>query len=140
MMRLMIEFAYTGSVNVTVDNAQELLLAADQFNINEIVKICSDFLEEQLCPENCIGIWQFSRIAITYQLPSKAYQYIIDHFEEVVSNEEILQLSLSELLDILGKDDLNVKDERSLFRLVTQWISHNPEEREESILVLLTKV
>lgn len=56
MMRLIIEFAYTGSVPVTAENVQELLLAADQFNVMDVVQTCCDFLGEQLRAENCIGI------------------------------------------------------------------------------------
>ncbi|XP_074543289.1 kelch-like protein 10 [Halichoeres trimaculatus] len=140
MMKLMIEFAYTGSVSVNEDNVQELMLAADQFNITDIVKACCDFLGEQLCPENCIGIWRFSNITLTYGLQSKAFNFITNHFQKVVSTEEFLQLSLEELLDILEKDELNVSDERFLFRAVTTWIHHNPEEREKHITMLLSKI
>uniref|UniRef100_A0A8C9WW43 Kelch like family member 10 n=1 Tax=Sander lucioperca TaxID=283035 RepID=A0A8C9WW43_SANLU len=126
MMQLIIEFAYTGSVSVTEDNAQELLLAADQLN--------------QLCPKNCIGIFQFTNICFASELQHKAYRCIIDHFEEVVFSEEFLQLSVQELTDILDRDDLNVRKESSVYESILRWITHVPEKRKGHITVLLSKV
>uniref|UniRef100_A0A3Q1IH28 BTB domain-containing protein n=1 Tax=Anabas testudineus TaxID=64144 RepID=A0A3Q1IH28_ANATE len=140
MMELIIEFAYTGSISVTEDNVQELLLAADLLNVVDVVQICSDFLSEQLCPENCIGIWQFTNICFCSELQRKAYSYIIDNFEEVVSQEEFLRLSAQELTDIIEGDDLNVRKESTVYESILHWIAHIPEERETHIAVLLSKV
>uniref|UniRef100_A0A7N6AKN6 BTB domain-containing protein n=1 Tax=Anabas testudineus TaxID=64144 RepID=A0A7N6AKN6_ANATE len=140
MMELIIEFAYTGSISVTEDNVQELLLAADLLNVVDVVQICSDFLSEQLCPENCIGIWQFTNICFCSELQRKAYSYIIDNFEEVVSQEEFLRLSAQELTDIIEGDDLNVRKESTVYESILHWIAHIPEERETHMAVLLSKV
>ncbi|XP_028453629.1 kelch-like protein 10 isoform X1 [Perca flavescens] len=140
MMQLIIEFAYTGSVSVTEDNAQELLLAADQLNVMDIVQIGCEFLGEQLCPKNCIGIFQFTNICFSSELQHKAYRCIIDHFEEVVFSEEFLQLSVQELTDILDRDDLNVRKESAVYESILRWITHVPEKRKGHITVLLSKV
>ncbi|KAK9526757.1 hypothetical protein VZT92_015440 [Zoarces viviparus] len=140
MMQLIIEFAYTGSVSVTWENVHELLLAAGQFNIMGVVQTCCDFLGEQLCPENCIGIFQFTGICFATELRHKAYHYIIDHFEKVVFSEEFLQLPLQQLTNILCRNDLNVRNESIAFEAVLRWIAHVPDEREAHIPVLLSKV
>lgn len=140
MMELIIDFAYTGSVSVTEDNVQELLRAADQLSVMGIVKICCDFLGEQLCPENCVGIWQFTNISFFPELRAKAYRYIVDHFEQVVPEEEFLKLNVEELADILDRDDLNVQEEDTVYETVIKWIAHAPAEREQHIPTLLSKV
>ncbi|XP_071769135.2 kelch-like protein 10 [Centroberyx gerrardi] len=102
MMRLLIEFAYTGSVPVTAKNVEELLAAADQLFFMGVVRACCQFLEEQLCPQNCTGIWKFVDVHYCPDLRRKAFLYILDHFEEV--SEELLTLSpqqLSDMADIL---------------------------------------
>ncbi|XP_075961087.1 kelch-like protein 10 [Anarhichas minor] len=140
MMQLVIEFAYTGLVSVTEENVQELLLAADQLNVMGVVQTCCDFLGEQLCPENCIGIFQVTDTCLSPELRLKAYHFIVDHFEEVVLSEEFPQLSVQQLADILGRDDLNVSEESAAFEAILRWIAHEPEERKEHIAVLLSKV
>lgn len=140
MMQLIIEFAYTGNVSVTEDSVQELLLAADQLIVIDVIQACWDFLEERLSPENCIGIWQFTDICPCPKLQHKAYHYIVNNFEEVALSEEVLHLSVDNLADILARDDLNVRNERSVFKAVHQWVAHAPEGRQNHLVLLLSKV
>ncbi|XP_056284900.1 kelch-like protein 10 [Pseudoliparis swirei] len=139
-MRLIIEFAYTGSVSVTAENVQELLLAADQLNVMAVVQTCCDFLGEQLSAENCIGIFEFTDIVFCPELQRRAYRYVVEHFEEVARHEEFLQLSLQQLIDILERDDLNVRNESVAFEAVLRWIDHAPETRKAHVAVLFSKV
>ncbi|XP_053270297.1 kelch-like protein 10 [Pleuronectes platessa] len=140
ILRVIIEFAYTGSVASTEDNVQELMMTADMLNIVGIIQECSHFIGEQLCPQNCVGIWQFTNICHSSELRCKAFHYIIQHFEEVVPAEEFLQLSVKELTVFIGKDELNVRIESSVFEAILRWISHIPRERERYIAKLLSKV
>nr|XP_020442315.1 kelch-like protein 10 [Monopterus albus] len=57
-----------------------------------------------------------------------------------MSCEEFLQLSVQELSDILGRDDLNVRKESTVYDAVLRWIAHIPKQREQHISVLLSKV
>ncbi|KAM7384375.1 hypothetical protein PAMA_011636 [Pampus argenteus] len=140
MMQLIIEFAYTGFVPVMEENVQELLLAADQLDVMEIVQTCCNFLEEQLCPKNCIGIWWFTKTFCSFELQRKAYRYIIEHFEDVISSKEFLQLTVQDLADIIEKDDLRVKNETTVYEAVLYWIAHAPKDRGGHIAMLLSKV
>ncbi|XP_073325883.1 kelch-like protein 10 [Pagrus major] len=140
VMQIIIEFAYTGALSVTEDNVQELLIAANQFDVMDIVRACCDFLGEQLSPENCIGIWRFTNICSCFELQSKAYQFILDHFEEVVSSEEFQDLTVRELTDILERDDLSASKESTVCEAILHWIAQRPEERQGNLLVLLSKV
>ncbi|XP_062234774.1 kelch-like protein 10 [Platichthys flesus] len=140
ILRVIIEFAYTGSVASTEDNVQELMMTADMLNIVGIIQACSRYIGEQLCPQNCVGIWQFTNICHSSELRCKAFHYIIQHFEEVVPAEEFLQLSVKELTVFIGRDELNVRIESSVFEAILRWISHIPRERERYIAKLLSKV
>lgn len=140
MMQLIIEFAYTGHVSVSEESVQDLLLTADQLIVTEVVEACWNFLEERLSPENCIGIWQFTNICHCPKLQHKTYNYVINNFEEVALSEEISSLSVDDLAEIIAKDELNVRNERSVFRAVHQWIAYAPEERQNHLVFLLSTV
>ncbi|XP_056275467.1 kelch-like protein 10 [Pseudoliparis swirei] len=139
-MRLIIEFAYTGSVSVTEEHVRELLLAADQLNVMDVVQTCCDFLGERLRAENCIGIFEFTDIVFCPELQRRAYSYVVEHFEEVAHHEEFLQLPLQRLIDLLERDDLNVRNESVAFEAVLRWIDHTPETRKAHVAVLFSKV
>uniref|UniRef100_A0A665UHI1 Kelch-like protein 10 n=1 Tax=Echeneis naucrates TaxID=173247 RepID=A0A665UHI1_ECHNA len=141
MMRLIIEFAYTGSVPVTQENIQEVFVAADRFAIAGILKACSQILEEQLDVQNCISIWWFTDLYYHPELKHKAFLFILKHFEEVAATSgEFLLLSAQELAKIIENDQLNVKKEQSVFEAVLHWISSAPEKRREYSSLLLSKV
>uniref|UniRef100_A0A667WFC7 Kelch like family member 10 n=1 Tax=Myripristis murdjan TaxID=586833 RepID=A0A667WFC7_9TELE len=140
MMRLIIEYTYTDSVPVTEENIEELLAAADQFDIKGIVDACCEFLEKQLCSDNCIGIWRFVNLYYCPELKHKAHLFILHHFEEVATSEEFLQLSVEQLADFIQKDDLNVKQEKTVFEAIVRWISHLPKDRKRHTTTLLSKV
>ncbi|KAM9309958.1 kelch-like protein 10 [Pholidichthys leucotaenia] len=140
IMELILEYAYTGLVSVTVENIQDLLLAADQLEVMDIVQICWNFIENELAPKNCIGIWQFTNIISYPEMRYKACRYITDHFVDVVSSEEFLQLSVEELEDILGRDELCVKRENSVYEAAIKWMLHMPKKRKEHAVRLLSKV
>ncbi|KAL7884005.1 hypothetical protein AOLI_G00067750 [Acnodon oligacanthus] len=141
MMDLIIEYAYTRSITINKENVQDLLVAADYLSVMGLVSACCQFLEGQLCVENCIGIWVFAEFYSCWQLQQKAYLFILHHFEEIVRlSEEFLGLSLAQLSNIIGKDDLNVQQEEKLLQAIQRWISHKPEERQEHLPALLAKV
>ena len=140
MMALIIEFAYTGSVHVTGDNVEELLLAADQLDVPGIVQNCCDFMEEQLSVKNCIGIHRFTKTINCSRLQHKAFSYVLAHFEEVVSSQEFQQLSVENIIEIIDRDELNVKEESTVFEAIILWIAYLPEERKGHFATLLSKV
>uniref|UniRef100_A0A3P9DR34 BACK domain-containing protein n=1 Tax=Maylandia zebra TaxID=106582 RepID=A0A3P9DR34_9CICH len=60
----------------------------------------------------------------------KAYLYILHHFEEVGAlSLEFLQLSVQQLSDLIEKDELNVKQESTVFEAILRWINYSPVER-----------
>ncbi|XP_060951326.1 kelch-like protein 10 [Limanda limanda] len=140
ILRIIIEFAYTGSVASTEDNVQELMMTADMLNIIGIIKECSHFIGDQICPQNCIGIWQFTHTCHSTELRDEASRYIIQHFEDIIPFEEFLQLSVKELTEFIARDELNVRKESVVFDAILRWIGHKPKEREQHIAVLLSQV
>uniref|UniRef100_A0A8C9SZ55 Kelch like family member 10 n=1 Tax=Scleropages formosus TaxID=113540 RepID=A0A8C9SZ55_SCLFO len=141
VMRLIVEYAYTCAVPVTPDNVERLLAAADHFNVMGVVRECCRFLEGQLSPDNCIGVYKFASLYFCPELRQRAYLFILHHFEEVVrSSDEFLELEALQLCDIIEKDHLNIKRESVAFEAVLRWIAHAPSGRKRHISLLLSKV
>uniref|UniRef100_A0A8C5GY65 BACK domain-containing protein n=1 Tax=Gouania willdenowi TaxID=441366 RepID=A0A8C5GY65_GOUWI len=119
------------------------MMEVHQFNVKSLEQTCFEALKDHLCPEKCIGLWQFTRvwyIPILFQLKYEAFHFICENFEEVSLCEEFLQLAEQELADILGQDDLTVTQESTVYQSVLRWINHMPEERQGAISTLLPKV
>uniref|UniRef100_A0A3Q2DPB5 Kelch like family member 10 n=2 Tax=Cyprinodon variegatus TaxID=28743 RepID=A0A3Q2DPB5_CYPVA len=140
-MCLIIDFAYTGYVPLTNENALELFIMADHFGISGLLQACSDFLEKHLSPLNCIQIWKLTYTFYHPELRDNAFSYVLRHFEEVVSTcGDFLLLSAQSLADIIGSDLLIVKREEIVYEAILKWMNYAPEERKEYSSLLFPKV
>lgn len=124
MMQLIIEFAYTGALPLTNDNAAELLQAAVRLSVQHIVEECCKLLEGLLCMENCIGIWKLANMCCCPELEHKAFGFILYNFEQIVFSEEFNQLSAQDLCAILTCDYLNM-EECLLYEAIFKWMERS---------------
>ncbi|KAK3513327.1 hypothetical protein QTP70_012377 [Hemibagrus guttatus] len=141
IMQLIMEYAYKHRVNVTEENVQSLLIAADYLAVSDLVNECCAFLKAQLCLENCIGIWRFADFYFFQLLRQQAFQFILHHFEEMAHvSEEFLDLTVQQLGEIIEHDKLNVKQENVVFEVILRWMEHALQERRAHMAALLPKV
>jgi kelch-like protein 17 (actinfilin) len=59
-LRQLIDFAYTGEIDITEENVQVLLPASSLLQIQSVREACCKFLLRQLHPSNCLGIRSFA--------------------------------------------------------------------------------
>jgi len=138
MMEVVIEYAYTRDANVNAENVEELLPVADHLHIIGLVKSCCEFLKANLSVENCIGIRNYARSYFCSQLEKDAMKFLLRNFQEVSEkSNELLALTLEEMIEILSHDELNVKTEEPVFATIIRWIDHSPSTRKEHIFPLL---
>ncbi|XP_018410015.1 PREDICTED: kelch-like protein 10 [Nanorana parkeri] len=141
IMKMIIEYAYHQKVTITNDNVNRLFIAADRFNVLGVARRCSKFLIGQLCAENCVAISRLSKHLCSPELSHKAYAYILHNFQDIVmTSEEFLDMPVTELQDLIQRDELNVKQEEVVFEAIVKWINRNPADRSHQIAILLPKV
>ena len=67
--------------------------------------------------------------------------YVLRHFEEVsVKNDELLVISLEDLLELISDDLLNVRDEAVVWECCLRWIHFDVMNRRRHVLKLLEGV
>lgn len=57
-LSVLVDFIYTGNVDITQDNVQELFAAADMLELDEVVAGCIAYLCQQLHYSNALGIYR----------------------------------------------------------------------------------
>lgn len=138
MMELIIDYAYTRENQVTGENVELLLPVADQFHVLGLVKACCNFLKSEVTPENVLGIRNFAKHYFCSSLERYAHRYAMEHFTEIAQNQnEILQLSLTEMMELISSEELNVRSEETVFDCVLRWINHDPDGRKQNIVPLM---
>ncbi|CAG9785222.1 unnamed protein product [Diatraea saccharalis] len=139
-MAWLVYFMYTGKIRITEVTVCQLLPAATMFQISNVIEACCAFLERQLDPSNAIGIANFAEQHGCSELKQKANQFIERHFTQVCKEEEFLQLTTAELIDLIRKDELNVREERDVYNAVISWVKHDEERRHSRMEHILQEV
>ncbi|XP_047672920.1 kelch-like protein 10 [Tachysurus fulvidraco] len=142
IMDFIIHYMYTQDIQVTTDEVETLLATANYLLIQDLVMSCCEFIQEHLNPDNCLRVWQYADTHSCYELRDQAYMYTLHHFEDVVFSQsgKFLELTMEQLSDILEKDELNIKEEKTAFQAVFLWIRYDPSVRTQHIVNLLPKV
>lgn len=140
IFQILLDFIYTGIVNIGVNNVQELIVAADMLQLTEVVNLCCEFLKGQIDPLNCIGIFQFSEQIACHDLLEFTENYIHVHFLEVHSGEEFLALTKDQLIKILRSEELSIEDEYQVFLAAMQWILKDLGKRRKHVVEVLEPI
>ncbi|XP_073977102.1 kelch like ECH associated protein 1 [Rhodnius prolixus] len=140
VMSRLLSFIYTGDIHITELAVCQLLPAAAMFQIADAIKACCMFLQRQLSPVNAIGIASFAEQHGCRELLAKSNEYIMQHFAQVCQEEEFLQLSPKQLIELIRRDELNVKEETEVYNAVLRWVKYEEEERRPKMHCVLSAV
>ena len=128
-MELLIEFAYTGEIEVTTENVQDLLPAAGILQLRDLKIACCEFLSDHMDVSNCLGIKQFADMHSCPDLVKKANRFIVRKFADVVKTDEFLEVPHTILRELLENDHLHVENEVQVFNAFLRWVDYNLDNR-----------
>ncbi|TQD85947.1 hypothetical protein C1H46_028493 [Malus baccata] len=81
---LMMRFIYTGSVDVTLYIAQDLLRAADQYLLEGLKRLCEHAIAQDICVENLSLMFELSEAFNAMSLQQACILFLLEQFEELV--------------------------------------------------------
>ncbi|MEE6495170.1 hypothetical protein FKM82_001971 [Ascaphus truei] len=137
---VLLDFIYTGSLNISAENVQELMTAADMLQLSHVVELCCDFLKEQIEPGNCVGFFQFSEQLACHPLLEFTESYIHAHFTEVQVGDEFPTLTKEQLIYILRSEELSIEDEYQVFCAAMTWVQREIGTRKRHVVEVLEPV
>ena len=140
VLAALVDFAYTAEVRVTEANVCALLPAATMFQMAPVVDACCAFLERRLAPDNCIGIADFAQAHGCHALYARARAFVYARFPAVARHDEFRQLSASQLVQVLKRDELGVRCESEAYGAALAWVRHDPARRLSRLPQLLAAV
>ncbi|XP_057375527.1 kelch-like ECH-associated protein 1 [Daphnia carinata] len=129
VMSKLLSFIYTGEIVINQLVVCQLLPAGSMLQVSPVIQACCTFLESQLDPSNALGIAAFAEQHHCSNLYEAANDFIDQHFIQVCQVEEFLQLSSCQLVALIRRDHLNVREERDVYNAVLKWVRSNEEHR-----------
>ncbi|XP_045213681.1 kelch-like protein 2 [Mercenaria mercenaria] len=137
---LLIDFVYSSEIQVTEENVQTLLPAANILQMTEVRDACCEFLQSQLHPSNALGIKAFADLHACTELFNYANTYCEQHFTELYHYDEFLSLPVQNVCKLICSDRLTVTSEEQVFEAVLSWVNHDISNRQELVSQLIENV
>ena len=135
-----LEFIYTGSVEVDEKNAWDLIIAADYLLLESLKIISGRFLEKQMTTCNCISTFHFAERYRCEELVLRSTKFIQDNFTSVAKSDEFLNLEAEEVEKWISSENILVAAEEDVFRIILNWIEQNKGERKDKFEQLFRHV
>merc|ERR1712223_695007 len=139
-LEILVNYVYTSEVDVTEENVQTLLPAANLMQLSDVKEACCEFLLNQLHPTNCLGIKSFADLHGCLELLAATNTYIESHFAEVLDCDEFQNLDPEQVSDLIASDTITVPSEEKVYESVISWVNHNSEQRGHYLPQLMEHV
>ena len=140
VMEDVLEFIYTGSVEVTQENCKDLIAAANYLLIPGLKKLSGRFLEQQIAKSNCISTFYFAELYQCDELITNTRKFINANFASVAEMDEFLNLEAKEVERWISSDKISVAVEADVFKIVLKWVEQDKSERKASFKQLFRHV
>ena len=130
LMEQVLEYFYTGQVDINDNNAFELMAVADYFLITSLKLLSSKFIQDTLCASNSIMAYYSS---VKYQcsdLREAAKSFILANFMAVSKSNVFLNLNLEQVEEWISSDEIIIKGEKEVFMAILIWTEHNIERKQ----------
>ncbi|XP_028673413.1 kelch-like protein 38 [Erpetoichthys calabaricus] len=135
----LLDYVYTGTITITTEGVLPLMETAALLQYSRLFEACSSFLLGLLNPKNCLSMIRLSEAFGCSKLGQKAKDIALRRFSDVAASEEFRELSLRDLIDYLGDDQLCLQEEQ-VFEVLMAWIHCDLQSRKDSILDLFRNV
>ena len=130
LMEDILEFIYSGRVQILPEDAEEMMIAADFFLLPNLIKVASQSLI--MTTSNCLSTHFFAEQWHIEELIDKTNKFISANFATVVKSEEFMNLSVQEVERWISSDGV-ISCEDDIFNIVVRWIDYDKEGRQGNL-------
>lgn len=141
IMKALIDYVYTGEVELSRHNVKQMLEKATMFQMGHLKMSCFSYIAESLRPDTVLPILDYTYVMgeDMLQLYLAIKKYCLRFFAIICLHESFHYITEEVLLDLVKDDDLVVvknqlvpsldEQERIIADAVFRYIEHAPEER-----------
>ena len=140
IMEDVLQFIYTGSVEITQENSEDLIATANYLLLPGLKTVSGRFLEEQMSNSNCISTFYFAEKYECEELVANSRKYVHANFASVSEMDDFLNLEAKEVERWISSDEISVADEADVFRIILKWVEQDASNRKAAFEELFRHV
>ena len=134
---IIIQFIYARKIDITSKNVMVLLRAADFLQVDEVMKMCFNYLETSLTVDSCFEVVKASDLYHSFSPLRKTTTFISNNFDQIFKTDKFKNLSKQEFISFLKfTNRINVL-ESSLYSAILEWVKHDQAREVEFLSLFL---
>ena len=134
----MVKYLYGQQIEIGADNAKQMWVTADYFQIDQLKAVCESRLKQLTTINNCLQFFYFATKRGLTRLRDYAWKNAMNNARQVAKTRQFLELDTDQLIHFLSDDDLAVDREESVFSMVELWVKHDDVTRKHEIQKIFT--
>ncbi|XP_035659862.1 kelch repeat and BTB domain-containing protein 2-like [Branchiostoma floridae] len=135
-----LSYIYSGTIHVSMDKVQPLYQAADLLQLDYVRDTCCSYMAMNVERSTCVDLYKFADVSSVDIVRKCCLQWITRNFTEVASSEDFFSLSVNQLTEIISHDELDVKEETTVWEAVVRWVQHSREGRLDHLPSILPHI
>ena len=139
-VKALVDFAYTGEIDVTSDNDVALFCAAHRLLFEDVVDYTCEGLAKRMNKSNCLRWLEFADQYNCQKLLSIADRHVAFHIVDLAETDEFRRLSLEHVSRLLASDELAVSSEEEVWDIAVKWFLHNEDNRKSTMEILAKSI
>ena len=137
---ILIDYMYTGSINIDDENVIKLLAAADYLQMQDVKLFCFQYLESNITTEKWFVILKAVTMYRGDELIDGVYEYVSKNFSEVAQTNDFKTLVNEDLKYLLFNLSRNEISETALYYGFMHWAKYDAKSRKDKLLDLFQHV
>ncbi|ELT96843.1 hypothetical protein CAPTEDRAFT_63634, partial [Capitella teleta] len=135
MIRKLVEYFYSGEIDINSDNVGDILTECEFFCLADLKIHCGAFMTSQVDSSNCLAFYRCARQYKLGKLVPHCFEHMLSHFKnDFCSSESFVDLSEEELIEVLSDDRLSVENEDIVLHSVVRWVEADLEQRRTAFV------
>ena len=127
----LIDYIYTGSVEINGSNIVNLLHAADYLQLEDVKGFCFDFLKSIVSTDNCFAVLSAAYLFRSDSLKNRVHQHISSNFDDIAFTDSFKSLAFEDLTKCISSLNRSQASETSIYQAIICWTKHNESRKKE---------
>jgi len=134
-----LEFLYTGTLELKVDTVFQIYKSADQYLLDDVKDACRTFINLSMIKEHALVLLENARSCKFMEIYQVCLGFVAAHASALLKSDEFLSLSEDTIVDLLDRHDIDMK-EIDVFLAVKTWGEHHAIESGITVQKVLENI
>lgn len=137
VLKVIIDCAYTGYISSSSDGIWDILKAAEEYQMKDVIQACCTYLIYQMNIENVVDLLYLGH-KYQHKLRTAAWNMLKSDFMRIVRQSTGYdKLNVNHLENLLDDDELNIEREDMVWEAIKRWTMADMETRSGLVHRLL---